>query len=180
LLLRGATLNGGTSTDSIPAELDRRIRALAALFEVADKEFLAIRDQSQQLKHEAKTRAPDEPEQQRKPPEPLDVFAALAMLGEFFPVYHFMPSHVDGFVKELVELKSDVTDKDFASAHRKHIGTVERFAEYVEGSVHRKFNPFTRMRHALYLFDRRAFRGVLFDLQRQSFDKWLAARQHRK
>jgi hypothetical protein len=83
-------------------------------------------------------------------------------------------------VKELVELKSDVTDKDFASAHRKHIGTVERFAEYVEGSVHRKFNPFTRMRHALYLFDRRAFRGVLFDLQRQSFDKWLAARQHRK
>ncbi len=164
---------------SIPAELDRRIRALAALFEVADKEFLAIRDQSQQLKQKAETRAPEEPEEAGSPMS-LDVFAAQAILGDVFPNYHFIPSYVDGFVNEIVEMKSDVTDRDFASAHRKHIGTVERYAEYVEGAVHRKFNPFTRMRHALYLFDRTAFKGVLFEIQRQSFEKWLAVRRSRK
>src|SRR6266446_3741631 len=59
---------------SIPTELDRRIRTLAALFELADKEFLAIRTQSLQLQHQAKARTPEEITEEKQP-EPLDAFS---------------------------------------------------------------------------------------------------------
>jgi putative GTP pyrophosphokinase len=158
---------------SIPTDLDRRIRTLAALFELADKEFLAIRFDSQELEKEAEGRTPEQIAEQKQP-GPLNAFTAMAVLNAVFPKYNFIAGHVDGFVNEILRIKPEMTDRAFALVFETHDDTVDGFAEFVEGNMRRNFNPFTHARHVLYLSDRQSFRRILFDLQRTVFEKWLS------
>ena len=158
---------------SIPTELDRRIRTLAALFELADKEFLAIRLDSQELQKEAEDRTPEQIAEEKQP-GPLNAFTAMAVLNAVWPKYNFSASHVDGFVTEILGMKPEVTDRAFALALETFDNELDGFAKFVDENMRRNFNPFTYTRHALYLSDRHAFRRILFDLQRTTFEHWLS------
>ena len=150
---------------SIPAPLKRRINALAAQFETVDHEFLAIRNASKELEAAVAT--------QTKPAAPgktaLDAFEFLATAKQTFPGYNFSPESVDGFVQEIVRRDPTFSSADFNEAIEKLRDRVNRYRDQSEHAM----NPFTVIRHVLFLLDRERFNFMLFDKQRSNFATWL-------
>ena len=171
---------------SIPNELKRRINVLAALFELADHEFLSIRNATQRLQDEANATAAEVPAptaqvvpmvqeaggttalRVSEVGAGLDAFSFLTVARKHFTDYGFIDAWVDGFVQELLSAKPDLTTAQFASALATSLPTVHKYRDAVDF----KLNPFTQIRHALYLADKKSFEAMLFVRQRRNFDAW--------
>jgi putative GTP pyrophosphokinase len=151
---------------AIPAPLKRRINALAAQFETIDHLFLTIRNDSSKLEQET-TVASTKTDSARK--SPLDAFQFLAVVREVFPGYTFSPEYVDGFVQEILDRDPEYTGAAFGVAIKEIKARVTRYrnqAPYV-------MNPYTILRHIMFLSDQQKFELMLFDRQRENFVAWL-------
>lgn len=172
---------------SIPGSLKRRINMLAALFELADREFRQVRDETE-LQIE-KASAEPEPEVQepaagptreadeivRRHYAPLDAFRLLRIARHYFPEFVFEPKKVDGFTAEVIEREATISRDTFNNYLRSQLPTVRRYkADFLASGRGEKFNAFTEMRHALYAADPESFAGMLTNVARDSFDAWLA------
>lgn len=163
---------------SIPPDLKRRINTLAALFELADHEFLSIRRKTDELRTKAKdetTASVGTPTVAIAPTAlapAIDVFAFLSVVEPRFDGYNFISHAADGFVQELLGLKGSLSAPELSKVLDDHLPTVKT---YKAESPHR-LNPYTQIRHSLYLYDRDIFKAALFDMQRSQFDQWLAQR----
>jgi ppGpp synthetase/RelA/SpoT-type nucleotidyltranferase len=164
---------------SIPAPLKRRINTLAALFELADHEFLSIRDKTFDLLQQADAKVEAEAETAKaqsssthlaaeEQPAPLDVFSFLTVGKRYFPDYNFLNLAVDGFVQEILNT-SELTATKLDTILMEKLALVR---EYRDQSPY-TLNPFTQIRHALYLSDKDHNRAILFDKQRANFEGWL-------
>lgn len=177
---------------SIPNSLKRRINTLAALFELADREFRSIRDDtSAELAQaedsypeiEKESDASDDPKtntaKQRGSIEPgqyapLNAFYALRCAKHFFPEFEFEPHKVDGFTQDVVSLKPGISRGKFNFYLRNSIGQVKRYqAEFEKNGD--TMNPYTVMRHCLYAGDPRVFATILTDSARERFDRWVGS-----
>jgi len=168
---------------SIPGPLKRRINVLAALFELADREFRQIRDET-----EAGLRsAPDDsglldvPIDNRQAvrdghaSSELNAFTFLKIVNHFFKDFAFEPAKVDGFVESIKSWSPEISRGDFNSMVRHQIGTVKRYKQYFEErNDGLKFNPYTVIRHCLYLADKDTFKQALRRNAKEAFDAWLA------
>ncbi len=152
---------------SIPAKLKRRINALAAQFETVDHEFLAIRNESVALERETTPTSVKTLEAQKSP---IDAFQFLAIGKECFPGYTFIPEFVDGFVQEILQRAPDLTAADLETAIKAINARVHRY----KAQSPYPMNPYTMLRHILYLSDRKKFELMLFDRQRNNFLAWLS------
>jgi hypothetical protein len=164
---------------SIPAPLKRRINTLAALFELADHEFLSIRDKTCDLLEQADAKVEAEVKTAKTRPSsiapaakeqaaPLDVFSFLTVVKKYFPDYNFFNHAADGFVQEILNT-SELTATRLDATLTAKLPLVQ---EYREQSPY-TLNPFTQIRHVLYLSDKDHNRALLFDRQRANFDEWL-------
>lgn len=147
---------------SIPQKLKRRINRLSALFELADEEFLRIREEiafeekriSQRIKQGdlvAKN-------------QPLDVFRFLFVALRYFPNYNFVEFKVDGFVQTILDLKNDFNESDLNDAIKTNLNQVEKIGK----KQRRVLNPYTKIRYCLYLYDQNVFSGILSMYQKNS------------
>lgn len=151
---------------SIPADLKRRINRLAALFEIADDEFFNIKIGTTQFEEKAKSES--------KPNEPLNVLSFLTIASDNFPTYQFIAYKADGFVHELLHLKEDLTKKELSGSLKENLEKVKIYnSEIVNKSPANYLNPYTMIRHCLYLSNKDKFSSLLFLVQRQSFDEWI-------
>lgn len=177
---------------SIPPSLKRRINTLAALFELADREFRQVRDETE-LQIE-KAEAEPEPETQeaaqsqeqaetaaevdnieRRQYAPLDAFRLLRIARHFFPDVEFEAKQVDGFTTEVIECEPGVSRGKFNYYLRTKIGLVRRYREHFLATGRgERFNAFTEMRHALYAANSVVFASMLTNVARESFDAWQA------
>lgn len=194
---------------SIPNQLKRRINTLAALFELADHEFLQIRNStSEQLQREeavpdddseeqsiaaplggegAALRQPDidgtEPataEQSRDKsilPSQLNAFSFLRIAKHFFKQFEFEPHKVDGFTSLLLEIAPNLTRADFNSYLRAHLPTVKRYQASYTKDTGKAMNPFTLIRHAMFLVDPEKFSTLLTSMARDRFVAWREAQE---
>ena len=173
---------------SNPDELKRRINTLAALFELADREFRQVRDATQaeiekaqvednetdaefpQDDHTTKTRAEDvEPGQFA----PLNAFRFLRIAQHFFPGFEFEPQKVDGFTSEIIQREPEISRGKFNFYLRKNIALVRRYKIFfLQQGVSESFNPFNEMRHCLYAGNPNNFSGMLTRVARENFDRW--------
>jgi putative GTP pyrophosphokinase len=177
---------------SIPNGLKRRINTLAALFELADREFRAIRDATAVELEQAETSYPDIEKETQTAGEdtidgsdqtnevqsspnytPLDAFNFLRIAQHFFPNSEFEPRKVDGFTEEIMTLKPDISRGKFNFYLRESITKVKQYQDEFKGTGE-KMNPFTIMRHCLYAGDQGVFESVLTDTAREQFETWLA------
>lgn len=145
---------------------------MAALFEVADDEFLRVRKESQELQKQAKETIEAfvvEPDSQ----ELLDVFKFLAVAAKNFPSYDFVDFKADGFVQEIRTLDPNLKTKDFQEALKQQFDILSDYCRYQDETYFNKLDPYTIVRHALYLYDREKFRAILFERERKNFEKWL-------
>lgn len=175
---------------AIPIRLKRRINTLAALFELADREFREIREatEAEIKREEAEVEdagagyvlefvvGPYRPGEQRRDIRSarLNAFNFLKIALHFFPSYDFEPHKVDGFVQELVSMAPDMTRASFNSDMNRNVGTVKRYQAYFESTdASNRMNPFTIIRHCLYLADKTTFNGLLTTVAKGSFEAWL-------
>lgn len=150
---------------SIPARLKRRINALAAQFETVDHEFLAIKNESLLLEQQTTTATVKSVE---KINQPLDAFQFLAVAKQCYPSYTFAPDHVDEFVQEILQRKPEFTGSDFGDALKTYKDCVNQYKTVSPFTM----NPYTLIRHVLFLVDQDKFKLMLFDNQRSSFTAW--------
>jgi putative GTP pyrophosphokinase len=168
---------------SIPNQLKRRINVLSALFELADREFRQIRDSTEVALREA----PDEtvgqqPQvgspQREQPPVSggeLNAFTFLKIATHFFKDFEFEARKVDGFVHDIVEWSPGITRAHFNRLMRETIAKVKRYKLAFEArNSADKLNPYTMIRHCLYLGDKKTFGRALTNVARESFEAWLA------
>ena len=179
---------------SIPASLKRRINTLAALFELADREFRQVRDETDLEIEKAQAEPEPEPEVRevtlnaeaplangeaddivRGQFAPLDAFRVLRIARHFFPGVEFEAKNIDGFTTEVIECEPNISRGKFNHYLRSMIGLVRRYKAYfLESGRGEKFNAFTEMRHALYAANPNAFASMLTNVARESFDAWRA------
>jgi putative GTP pyrophosphokinase len=173
---------------AIPNNLKRRINTLAALFELADREFKQIREstdveiekaQSEEAEQTeqagAETVSGASPSRQASGSFPLDAFGFLRVAKHFFPTVVFEAHKVDGFTAEIVKISPEITRRDFNECLRHHIARVKRYQVHFEqANPDDALNPYTIIRHCLYLEDKAVFHDMLNNVARESFEHWLS------
>lgn len=184
---------------SIPNSLKRRINTLAALFELADREFRTIReatDEEIRRAHQEAEGSEDgsdglvEDGAQAPPVEagdeiaavasgrrgaPLDAFGFLRIASHFYRDFDFEPRKVDGFVQEIVGAEPDIRRSDLDRYLRTTISHVKRYQAFFEAdsTTGSKMNPFTVIRHCLWLAEPAKFASMLAKFARERFQAWL-------
>lgn len=162
---------------SIPAELKRRINVLAALFELADREFRQIRDATDAELLGAPDETTESEPDLARPPAPgseLNAFTFLKIARHFFNDQEFEPHKVDLFVDDIRAWSPGITRARFNALLRESIGTVKRYKQHYEAqNPAGSFNPYTVIRHCLYLGDKATFRRALRNSSREAFEAWL-------
>lgn len=174
---------------SIPLDLKRRINTLAALFELADREFRAIREGTSEALDSTEEYGAIEAEGSEAGREPvsipstrkagrytpLDAFSLLRIAKHFFKDEEFEPHKIDGFTQEITSLAPNISRGKFNHYLKETISDVRRYKAWFEDRPEASpMNPFTVMRHCLYAADTNAFASMLTDRSRASFDTWRA------
>ena len=174
---------------SPPVSLKRKINRLAALFELADQEFVNIRieteERERQLREEShliKSTDTYSNYYQRlnrlienfsaETEDSLNAFTFLSLATKHFPTYHFIPEKVDDFVQGIRRLAPHLTPTQLQEALEKYLPTVGGYVDF-QAESHVNLNPYTILRHVLYLSDRSKFGHMLFNKQRVNFENWL-------
>lgn len=149
---------------SLSEELKRRVISLAALFEVADREFDAIKNETKaELQKQERIEFLDE--------EVLTPFSLLFILKKYFPETQFEDYKVEGFLSEILNLKP-LSFGQISKLFEQHFQFVKEYQGYREQIFNDKMNPYTVTRHLLYLYNSQIFESMLFNMQRASFNFW--------
>ncbi|MDH5856460.1 GTP pyrophosphokinase [Lampropedia aestuarii] len=174
---------------SIPSRLKRRINTLAALFELADREFREVRDETFAEIERAESEENDLDEgpmpivengdgvtsdvEPKKQYAPLNAFRFLKIAKHFFPDFDFEAHKVDGFTEEIVKCKPDISRGKFNFYMRENITSVKKYqTEFEAANPNDALNAYTLIRHCLYAGDSTVFSSMLNNISRDSFDKW--------
>jgi len=154
---------------SIPIDLKRRINTLAALFELADREFYSILEETIRSEEKEKRNRDHLSEK-----EQLNAFSFLVVAEEKFPDYRFQPHKVDGFVLELVDY-GNLSPSRFKTIVEEGYQVVDDYKQYLgqNDTQRHALNPYMVIRHLLYMHDNTKYRRILYNDQRDRFDRWL-------
>lgn len=188
---------------SIPNRLKRRINTLAALFELADREFREIRistveeiekeeqsddllnqeteeieneKQSDDLENQETKNINDQEitETPKKRYSVLNAFSFLKIAKHFFNEFDFEAHKVDGFTQEIIKLCPDISRGKFNFHMRNNITRVKRYQQWFENeNPNDRLNPYTIIRHCLFLGDQKIFSNILTNTSKENFEKWL-------
>ena len=163
---------------SIPGQLKRRINVLSALFELADREFRQIRDATAAellgAPDETAEPAPEAATRAAAPGSELNAFTFLKIARHFFKDFEFEPSKVDSFVDDIQAWSPGMTRSRFNTLMRETVAVVKRYKQHFEEqNPAASFNPYTTIRHCLYLSHKTAFRPALRNSAREAFEGWL-------
>ncbi|MGQ1786285.1 MULTISPECIES: GTP pyrophosphokinase [unclassified Saccharicrinis] len=146
---------------SIPHSLKRRINRLSALFEIADDEFLHIKEEIALEENRINQRIQQGADVEIN--KPLDVFSFLFIALKYFPDYKFVEFKVDGFVQELLGVYKYMTESELNDALVKYLSKTDLIAEKEK----RGLNPYNIIRYCLYLSNVKLFHHILSDYQKQ-------------
>ncbi|MCB9233224.1 MAG: (p)ppGpp synthetase [Bacteroidia bacterium] len=149
---------------NIPTELKRRIIRLAALFEVADEEFLRIKGDTLKEQEKAKTEITGKTKELK---DNIDVFKFLLVAEQQFPNYHFIEYKADGFVGEVLRVDPTFSTDTLINALENHKTAVEEYS----ASTSNYMNPYTIIRHCIYLENKAMYKTLLYESQRNAYEK---------
>lgn len=160
---------------NIPPHLKRRINRMAALFELADQEFENIRNETIELEKSQLQDIKSSAIVDEYKPQTLTPFAFVPIVSKYFPTYKFESYKVDGFVHELLEVDTNLTPILLQKFLNSNADAISKYTDYQQKKYLNRLNPYTTIRHSLYLADKQKYARLLFDLQRNNFDTWLTS-----
>jgi putative GTP pyrophosphokinase len=167
---------GQTQDDNL---LERRINRLAALFEMADEEFVLLKTslyESQPLSS-LNELTPEETEETEGVEEvineyedkPFSLSYFLGYVRARFKDYPFLADKASIFVESILTYDQNYTQNSFKSAMVQNFRLVNQYMN----NTGIKMNPYTILRHTLYYSDNITFKDILRHEQKLSFDEWL-------
>jgi ppGpp synthetase/RelA/SpoT-type nucleotidyltranferase len=172
---------------SIPSALKRRINSLSALFEIAGREFMEIRNATAELIQQEK--APLENDLQEAFPEnteqgttngskTVNAFNFLRIAGHFFRNFEFIDYKVDHFVHEILKLDKTLQKSDFHKCLTENFKIVREYrSQFLKDKTNQTFSPYASIRHCLFLYDPETFRRILTMGTKERFIGWLIQSQ---
>ncbi|WP_224981671.1 GTP pyrophosphokinase [Geomonas agri] len=168
---------------SIPVDLKRRINVLAALFELADREFKEIRNATSDLMQQATDTQMSEPVdgvqeitgQAASPAsKTVNAFNFVPIAGHFFRDFSFEDQKVDDFVQDILEQDPAFQKADLHRCLNENLKVVRQYSEHViSENPNRNFSAYTLIRHCLYLCDQEKFERILTRRNSERFSLWL-------
>jgi ppGpp synthetase/RelA/SpoT-type nucleotidyltranferase len=169
---------------SIPLVLKRRINALSALFELADREFKEIRNATTELIQQATLPSISDPLADASEASGLaatatgaktvNAFDFLRIAGHFFRDFEFEDYKVDGFVHDILKLDSAFQKSDLHKCLDENLKIVRDYRDHLTAeNPDKTFSPYTSIRHCLFLYDQEAFGRILSKGTRERFESWL-------
>ena len=173
---------------SIPIDLKRRINVLSALFELADREFMEIRNATTELIQQETVAPisdlPDEaPETARQTAKAtsektVNAFNFLRIAGHFFRDFEFDDYKVDDFVHDILKLNRDFQKSDLHTCLTRNLKIIKEYRDhFIAENPGKTFSPYTSVRHCLYLYDPETFGRILSKGIRERFTDWLSESQ---
>ncbi len=168
---------------SIPIALKRRINILSALFEIADREFMEVRDATTQLIQQEK--AALENDLQDDLPETVgqvatndsravNAFNFLRIAGHFFRDFEFIDYKVDYFVHEILKMDRGLQKSDLHKCLTEKLKIVREYRDqFLKENPNQSFSPYASIRHCLYLYDPETFGRILSRGTKERFAGWL-------
>lgn len=150
---------------NIPTELKRRINRLSALFEVADEEFLRIKGETQKEQEKAKTEVTGKTKELK---DNIDVFKFLPVVQQHFNTYYFIEYKADGFVSDLLRINPTFSTDTLIKALEEYKAEIEKYSAESLSYM----NPYTIIRHCIYLFDKIKYKDLLYENQRIAYEKY--------
>lgn len=160
---------------SIPTSMKRKINVLAALFELADREFSSISLEAEQA---VKAAVNEDTTQQIDNNMRLDVFKFLSIVKNHFSDYEFEDYKVDGFVDDILSWNPSLTMSTFSNMlSEENMELIQKYNDYLQNNKNSSFrnnslNPYTQIRHIFYLSDSELYNRALYEMQRKNFDEW--------
>lgn len=165
--------------DNPSIEVERRINRLAALFEMADDEFVSLKT----ALYEANPKTTEaEPEIEKiinnntrllttedsiKDKFHTDYF--LDSVRVIFRDYPFFIDNASEFVESVLSYDQNYTQQNFEDALKEKFDVVRHYRLISPFNM----NPYTMLRHTLYLSDKEKFGQILREDQKRSFEDWL-------
>ncbi|RKS85283.1 ppGpp synthetase/RelA/SpoT-type nucleotidyltransferase [Orbus hercynius] len=168
---------------SIPTRLKRRINTLAALFELADQEFRNIRDSTfeeikkEEISDDILSQETNDSQSQQEGKKSLvsklNAFSFLKIANHFFNDFEFEPHKVDGFTQEVVGMKPNISRGEFNFYMKENISKIKSYQRYFEqANPNDTLNPYTIIRHCLFLGNKQVFENILTNEAKQRFESW--------
>lgn len=153
---------------TIPKYLERRINSLAALFEIADREFISI--------HQATKR---EQEQARDQPDihaNLNVFTFHQLLREQLPHFSINEDRIEDILEYILSF-GDLSYEMLRNGLQEHMHIINQFLEEINEKLGADFRPDAYMiiLHILYLIDPNKYKGIFLSND-NGFLKWYKKR----
>jgi hypothetical protein len=105
----------------------------------------------------------------------LRSFGLLRIASHFYRDFDFEPRKVDGFAQEIVSSDPDIRRSDLNRYLRSTISHVKKYQLEFEAdpSTGSTMNPYTVIRHCLWLAEPTKFSGMLTTVARERFEAWL-------
>lgn len=168
---------------SIPAKLKRRINTLAALFELADREFREIRNSTnEEIEREKISDAMLEKETNESHSQTdeekfhysrLNAFSFLKIANHFFKNFEFFPHKVDGFTQEIVRISPNISRGKFNYYMRENVSKAKKYQAWFESrNQNEKMDPYDVIRHCLYFGEPQVFSTILSNLAKERVANW--------
>ncbi len=104
--------------------------------------------------------------------QPINVFSFMKVATAYF-ADDFEPCETDFFVEELGRADRNITPQNIRDAIENQGDVLERYFTHQRMQHANWLNPYTKIRHALYLADKERYVALLFDRQRKEFEQWL-------
>jgi len=153
----------------LPKPLKRRVYNLAGLFELADREFDSLREETAKL-----VTAELEKDENGNPIEQqLNPFNFLKLVNAYYPTYHFLEERIEEFVDNIRDTKIDVTINEVEEAMKKHFKKIDEYRTWCLENVGRNLNPYTEIRHVLYLYNNGNFNDIMFNTSKKRLNNWM-------
>lgn len=125
---------------------------------------MRIKGETQKEQEKAKTEITGKTKELK---DNLDVFKFLLVAEQHFPTYHFIEYKADGFVGEILRIDPSYSTDNLINSLEKYKTEVEEYT-ILSGSY---MNPYTIIRHCIYLSDKIKFKSLLYEIQRNAFVK---------
>ncbi|TGU70740.1 (p)ppGpp synthetase [Geomonas terrae] len=166
---------------SIPVDLKRRINVLAALFELADREFKEIRNATSDLMLQATVTQidPETPGQAvTAGTRTVNAFNFVPIAAHFFRDFVFDDEKVDDFVQDILEQNSTLQKADLHRCLNENLKVVREYRDHILAeNPERTFSAYTSIRHCLYLYDPEKFPRILSRRNKERFVAWMKGNQ---
>lgn len=162
---------------NVPKSISRAAERLAALFEIADSEFIRLRDKTKEQEEKSKKQINKlengDTNNINENKVKIDFITFDNFLKLKFLNYTFFQENENRILSEIFKCKSDFSLSDLDLSYKEKKVIVEDFKKDKQIPI---MNPFTMLRHILYSFDEKTYKNLLTQNQQNTFDDYLKSK----